>query len=166
MLPGAGEEVQQAAPPLCPRPPSALPAACSYDRRQMLFDLDLLRDAGRLTPRALTEILWWPAPEVLWPHSSFLTHTTPHGARFPPLAPGALSTLGLLATWVPFTSVPLPGPSVIPPSSFLLQMELCEWSEPSWVAQVQECPRGGHFPSCVTASKECHLSESESSPLG
>lgn len=82
--------------------PSALPAACSCNCRQMLFwTPHLLRDAGRLTPRAWAEILWWPAPEVLWPHSSFLT--PPTSPRRPPTAGCRCPVhLGLsLATWVP-----------------------------------------------------------------
>ena len=145
--------------------PSALPAACSCNCRQMLFwTPHLLRDAGRLTPRAWAETLWWPAPEVLWPHSSFLT---------PPTSPGRPPTAGCrcpvhlglsLATWVPSHLGPASWFQSSPPPKFLPPPDgAVQWSEP--LGRVRG-PWGGHFPSCVTASKECHLSESESSPLG
>lgn len=84
----------------------------------------------------------------------------------PPPPPGAL--LPALGSPWPCgclrTSVLLP---VVPPTQFLPPPAgAVQWSEP--LVRVRG-PWGGHlhpFPSRVTARKECHLSESESSSLG
>ena len=100
-------------PPLCPWPPFCPPhIACSCDRRQMLFwTPHLLREAGRLTLRALAEVFWWSTRKVPWPHSSFLApprHGAPH--RWLQVVCPGLS----LATWVPLH--PGPGSSHTPPA--------------------------------------------------